>query len=162
MLTNTKTIDHNLTMMDEAKPKHPGGRPSKYDPEYAPRVKSYCLLGLKDAQICELLDISESTFNLWKNGHPELSEAIRAGRKDADSKVATAMYDKACAGDTTAAIFWLKNRHRDMWRDRQDVEHVVNVINQLTDNELEAEVARLQSKLHQIEHTPMIEADYDK
>ena len=25
--------------------------------------------------------------------------------------------------DTTAAIFWLKNRKTDQWRDKQDVEH---------------------------------------
>jgi hypothetical protein len=31
------------------------------------------------------------------------------------------------APDTTAAIFWLKNRRREEWRDKQEVEHSGNV-----------------------------------
>lgn len=31
--------------------------------------------------------------------------------------------------DTTAAIFWLKNRRPDKWRDKQDVEHSGSVTN---------------------------------
>ncbi|MBY9082372.1 transposase [Paenibacillus sp. HN-1] len=30
---------------------------------------------------------------------------------------------KEVQGDTTAQIFWLKNRRPDKWRDKQDVEH---------------------------------------
>lgn len=28
--------------------------------------------------------------------------------------------------DTTAAIFWLKNRQPDKWRDKQDIDHTTN------------------------------------
>lgn len=44
--------------------------------------------------------------------------------------------------DTTAAIFWLKNRRPDAWRDKQDLEHSgkiqVENLESLTDEELEA------------------------
>jgi hypothetical protein len=34
------------------------------------------------------------------------------------------LYTRATAGnDTTAAIFWLKNRQPDRWRDRREFEH---------------------------------------
>lgn len=35
--------------------------------------------------------------------------------------------------DTTAAIFWLKNRQKDKWRDKQEVEHTgeVNLIQRI-------------------------------
>ncbi len=32
-------------------------------------------------------------------------------------------YIERYAPDTTAAIFWLKNRRPDLWRDKQDVQH---------------------------------------
>ena len=35
------------------------------------------------------------------------------------------------APDTTAAIFWLKNRQKEHWRDRHDVDHGVRDDNPL-------------------------------
>ncbi|MDU9695158.1 helix-turn-helix domain-containing protein [Priestia aryabhattai] len=37
--------------------------------------------------------------------------------------VITKLVKKRQAPDTTAQIFWLKNRRPDKWRDKQDVEH---------------------------------------
>jgi len=37
--------------------------------------------------------------------------------------VVTKLVKKRQAPDTTAQIFWLKNRRPDKWRDKQDVEH---------------------------------------
>ena len=46
--------------------------------------------------------------------------------------------------DTTAAIFWLKNRQKDNWRDKQEVDTNVNMnINNLTDDELDAKIQAL-------------------
>ena len=43
--------------------------------------------------------------------------------------------------DTTAAIFWLKNRQPDKWRDRKEVDATVNLgdeLEGLTDEQLQA------------------------
>lgn len=34
-----------------------------------------------------------------------------------------AKYREIISPDTTAAIFWLKNRRPDLWRDKQELEH---------------------------------------
>ncbi|MGE7716946.1 helix-turn-helix domain-containing protein [Priestia megaterium] len=47
--------------------------------------------------------------------------------------VITKSVKKRQAPDTTAQIFWLKNRRPDKWRDKQDVEHSGNVTNQNID-----------------------------
>ncbi|MFL0197620.1 transposase [Clostridium sp. WILCCON 0269] len=64
----------------------------------------------------------------------------RVIRKDKNGKVLTDIhgfptYDmvitkevkKEFAPDTTALIFWLKNRKPDKWRDKQDIEHTGNI-----------------------------------
>jgi hypothetical protein len=99
------------------------GRPTAYKPEYTVKAFGYALLGLTDVQMAEKFGVSESTFNLWKKKHPEFSESLKAGKEDADSKVVNALYEKACNGDTTAMIFWLKNRQRFSWRDKVNHEH---------------------------------------
>ncbi|AKO92695.1 transposase [Priestia filamentosa] len=47
--------------------------------------------------------------------------------------VVTKRVKKRQAPDTTAQIFWLKNRRPDKWRDKQDVEHSGNVTNKNID-----------------------------
>ena len=45
--------------------------------------------------------------------------------------------------DTTACIFWLKNRRREDWRDRVDIEKkIVREVTKMTDAELEDIVRR--------------------
>lgn len=102
---------------------NPVGRPSKYKPEYAEQAHKFALVGLTDVQMADYFEVSESTFSLWKNEYPELSEALKSGRQAADANVGKSLYSKALDGDTTAAIFWLKNRQRANWRDRHEVEH---------------------------------------
>lgn len=52
--------------------------------------------------------------------------------------------------DTTAQIFWLKNRKPDTWRDKKDVDvggSVHSVISSMTDDELTERIASLKGKL---------------
>ena len=132
-----------------AKPKPAGvGRPTKYKSEYVEQATKLCMLGMTDAEMAAFFDVSESTLNLWKDGHPEFSEAIKKGKANADADVASRLFHRAMGydhpeddiravngeivitptikhypPDTTAAIFWLKNRQRDKWRDRVEQEH---------------------------------------
>jgi transposase-like protein len=126
----------------------PAGRPSKYKTEYAEQAYKLCLLGATDKEMADILDVTESTFNLWKQQHEEFSESLKRGKEQADAEVAKKLYHRAIgyehpeiitanyqgqitdtmtvtkhyAPDPTAAIFWLKNRQPAKWRDKQDVE----------------------------------------
>jgi len=125
----------------------PAGRPTKYDPGYHPN-KAYqlCLLGLTDEELAKIFDIAVSTLNLWKVDHSEFSESVKKGKDYADANVADRLYQRAMGyehydvdirvvdheivqtplikhypPDTTAGIFWLKNRQPKKWRDKQEL-----------------------------------------
>jgi hypothetical protein len=123
-------------------------RPSKYKPEFAEQATKLCKLGATDREMAEFFQVSESTFNLWKTQYPELSESLKLAKEAADKRVEQSLYRRALGyshdsmhvsnfqgqvtltpivehypPDTTACIFWLKNRRPDEWRDVKGVEH---------------------------------------
>lgn len=125
-----------------------GGRPSAFKPEYVEQAKKLCALGATDKEMADFFQVALSTLNLWKIKHPEFSESLQMGKDVADKRVVQALYSRAMGyshedvdirvvdgaimetplikhypPDTTAAIFWLKNRRPDEWRDKQEVEH---------------------------------------
>lgn len=136
-------------MTDEAqetRPKHAGGRPSKYRSEMIEQARKLATLGATDREMADFFEVSESTFYLWKLEHPELSEALKQSKEAADERVEHSLYRRALGyshdavkivqvggevvnapyvehypPDTTAAIFWLKNRRPKEWRDRQEL-----------------------------------------
>lgn len=124
------------------------GRPTKYQEQYAEQAYKLCLLGAVDKELADFFEVSESTLNLWKLNHIGFSESIKRGKGLADANVASKLYHRATGyehpdtdikmyeggiietqiikhypPDTTAAIFWLKNRRPKEWRDKQEVEH---------------------------------------
>jgi hypothetical protein len=126
------------------KPKR--GRPSLYRPEHVEQAKKLCLLGATDRELADFFGVSEQTLNTWKTQHPEFLESLKVGKEQADQRVERSLYQRAVGyshpdvhisnfqGDvtitpivkhyppeTTAGIFWLKNRRPEEWRDR--VEH---------------------------------------
>ncbi len=86
------------------------------------QVEIIASLGLTDEEIAVILGISPRTLNYWKK-NPAFKNALKRGKLKADFQITKSLYEKAKAGDTTAIIFWLKNRRPDLWRDRQQVEH---------------------------------------
>lgn len=59
--------------------------------------------------------------------------------KDNSEMVVTKVITKEVVPDTTAQIFWLKNRRPDLWRDRKDVAlegEINNPFRELTTEEL--------------------------
>lgn len=123
------------------------GRPTKYKAEYDELAYNYCLLGATDAQLGEFFDVEEATINNWKKSHPSFFESIKRGKQNADAMVAKSLFHRATGyqhsavkifndqgeplvvpyiekfpPDTTAAIFWLKNRQPAMWRDKQELD----------------------------------------
>lgn len=123
------------------------GKPSSYQPEYAEQARKLCLLGATDKELADFFNVSESTINKWKIDFVEFSESIKKGKDLADADVAERLFNRACGyvapdvdikvidsqivktdflkhypPDTAAAIFWLKNRQKNKWRDKQEID----------------------------------------
>lgn len=127
----------------------PAGRPSSFKPEYCAQAAKLTALGATDREVADFFEVTEQTVNNWKVAHPEFFESLKLGKEQADNRVEQSLYRRALgyshdavkitvnsAGeekitpyveryppDTTACIFWLKNRRKDTWRDKHDVEH---------------------------------------
>ena len=78
--------------------------------------------GLTDEQIAKNIGITVSTFYEWKKKYSEISESLKKGKEVVDYEVENALSSSALGGNTTAQIFWLKNRRPDKWRDKQKEE----------------------------------------
>ncbi len=107
------------------------GRPSDFQPRFVQKAYKLAQIGLTDVEIAAALDTTETTLNNWKTAHPEFAESLYKGKLGSDAKVANRLYKRAtgwkdAAPDTTACIFWLKNRQPRYWRDKIDVEHGVS------------------------------------
>lgn len=123
------------------------GRPTNYKKEYDEQAYKLCLLGATDKEMADFFGVSEVTFNAWKKNRPEFLKSLKRGKEIADANVASRLYERAMGyehpedkifnndgeamivptikhypPDPTAAIFWLKNRRKEQWRDKQDVD----------------------------------------
>jgi hypothetical protein len=124
------------------------GRPSPYKSEYAGQAQKLCELGATDAEIADFFNVDARTVYRWKHDHEDFCQALKAGKAAADERVERSLYHRAVGyehpdvhisnyqgdvtatpivkhypPDTTAMIFWLKNRRRAEWRDKQEHEH---------------------------------------
>lgn len=122
-----------------------GGRPSSFRPEFIEQAKRLCELGATDFEIAKFLNINTATFYRWRHDYPEFCEALKAGKHSLDERVVRSLAHKALGysfesekifahqgkilraktiehvpPDTTAMIFWLKNRRPAEFRDRQE------------------------------------------
>lgn len=122
------------------------GRPSKFDERYIDEAEKLTMLGLTDAQVAVIWGISVVTLHAWQKKEPRLYEALKKGKSAADGVVAASLFHRAKGyshpavkilqfegqpievpytehypPDTTACIFWLKNRRPDLWRDKTEV-----------------------------------------
>ena len=122
-------------------------RPTKYSPEMAKQAQKLSELGATDQEMADFFEIEARTLYRWKHDYPEFCQALKSGKDVADERVERSLYQRAIgyeqeevkifmpagaaepvyapfrakvAPDTTAAIFWLKNRRRDQWRDKVD------------------------------------------
>ena len=129
-------------------------RPTLYKPEYPDLARKFCLLGATNQKLAEFFEVSIQTIELWIRKHDLFIRAIKEGREEADAKVSESLFNRAngysCREDkifcntstgevttvetvkhyppdATSASFWLKNRQRDYWREKIDVESTVNV-----------------------------------
>lgn len=148
----------------------PAGRPSKYTEAYADTAAKLCRLGATDVELADFFAVDIATIYRWKLVHEEFCEALKVGKEAADERVAKSLYHKAIgyehdavkifqnAGEPvivpyrehvppsdTAAIFWLKNRRPDEWRDRKELtgKDGADLIPEVDDVELAQRIAAL-------------------
>lgn len=126
-----------------------GGRPTKYKPEFVKIAYKLCQLGATDLEVADTLGISHDTLYRWKREKPEFSDALKVGKEVCDDRVEMSLYKRAIGyeqenvkifqykgeevvvpyiekvqPDTTAAIFWLKNRRPKEYRANPEPEVV--------------------------------------
>jgi hypothetical protein len=110
------------------KPKHPGGRPTSYRPEFCGRIVALMAEGRSLEGCAALLGVHPDSLYEWQKVHSEFSVAVRAGRAAATTFWENRLLDVANGGSGNAqAIQWaLRNRSRAAsgWHhDSQRVEH---------------------------------------
>lgn len=88
--------------------------------------------GLSIEQISKNMGIDDATLYRWMNKNCDICEAIKKGKEVVDYEVENALYKNAMSGNVTAQIFWLKNRQKDKWREKQEVTVTDNPIEDLT------------------------------
>lgn len=136
------------------------GRPTKYKPEYCELAYKYCLLGATDVRLAEFFGVDQKTIYSWQAKYPEFLQSIKKGKDQADAEIAASLFhrakgyshpeDKIFQGttengpvivptikhyppDTTAGIFWLKNRRAGEWSDKKELHVTQDPIQSLLD-----------------------------
>lgn len=124
------------------------GRPSKFKPEFIDQAEKLCKLGATDLDIADFFGVDVRTLYRWKGENEAFCQALKAGKAEADARVERSLFARAngyehdevdirvvageivqtpirkvYAPDTTACIFWLKNRKPGEWRDKTETEH---------------------------------------
>lgn len=124
------------------------GPASLFKPEYCNLAHKFCILGATNEHLAEFFEVCVATISNWLRDFPEFKAAVTEGRLVADADVAERLFTKAkgydreatrffqtpdgpqevkvtqhCAPDTAACMFWLRNRRRDLWRHKIEVEH---------------------------------------
>lgn len=121
------------------------------------RIAAWTRDGLSEAQIAKNLGISYMTFRRAKKDPDfgeQISEALIQTKDVVDMEVENMLLKRACGyeydevteeyemgilvkrkvthkmvvPDTSAQIFWLKNRQPDKWRDRREVDNTVALV----------------------------------
>jgi hypothetical protein len=129
----------------------PGGRPSEYCADLD-QVKFLAKKGFTDKDFAVFYKVTEQTINNWKIKYPEFFESLKEGKSFSDEIVERSLFERATGyehyedkifcnsngivtteatvhhypPDTTAAIFWLKNRQPEKWRDKSEQDLNVN------------------------------------
>lgn len=142
------------------------------------RLQGWARDGLTDVQIATNMGINVATLYRWENEFCDIRNALKEGKDVVDRQVENAllksalgyMYDevteerrddelvvtkvvhKEVQPNTTAQIFWLKNRKRAEWRDR--VENAITgadggavKVETLTESDVDKRIKELESKL---------------
>lgn len=115
------------------------------EPEGLLKLEGWARDGLIDEQIANNIGINPATLYEWKKKYPKITESLKKGKEVVDRQVENALLKRALGysykevktedgekvtvtvkeviPDTTAQIFWLKNRKPTQWRDKIEYEN---------------------------------------
>jgi hypothetical protein len=127
-------------------------------------IEGWARDGLTDEQIAHNMGITRKTLYEWKTKYSDISDTLKKGKEVVDRLVENALFKRALGyrydevtreggeitkvvtkevqPDTTAQIFWLKNRKPDQWRDKHEQSIVFNPA-ELSDEEIEEQIKKL-------------------
>jgi len=129
------------------KPRKPGGgRKSKHTPKMDKIAEELAKKGFTDNELAGFFGVTEQTINNWKKQFPLFFESLKTGKALSDSKVKASLFQRAIGyscpdvhvssyegnvtltpvvkhypPDTTAQIFWLKNRLPKEFKDKHEI-----------------------------------------
>lgn len=100
------------------------GRPLKYNPEMLPIMLSGAREGMGVVELSTEIGISRETFNQWTKSNKDFSDTVNECRALSQSWWEALGRKGAKNGDInpTVWIFNMKNRFKNEWRDKQEVE----------------------------------------
>jgi hypothetical protein len=135
-----------------------GGRKSVYTPKLAAVAHRCCERGMTDIEVADILGIGLATLYRWKLDHPAFARVFKLGKAAADDRVERSLYSRAIGydyiaekatmtrhgqktmryrqhipPDTAAAVWYLKNRRPDRWRDSFRHEHTASPYDAIED-----------------------------
>ena len=116
------------------------------------KLEAWARDGLTDEQVANNIGIRRETLYAWKKRFPNIDNALKRGKEVVDIEVENKLLKKAIGfeyeetetwmeevngvqkkrikkikkvalPDTTAQIFWLKNRKPAEWRDKHEMQH---------------------------------------
>jgi hypothetical protein len=120
-------------------PKHPGGRPSEYKPEYCDIVRERMAEGLSLTACAHFMGVSREAIYSWMTAHREFADAVSRARPSRQAWLELKLLHSRRGGEVAAAVFALKNAAPEDWRDMKTVEHNhLHAVAQLTDAQLHA------------------------
>lgn len=120
--------------MEKGKSKQKTGRKriTFTDEDYL-NITKWAGLGLSETQIADNLGVGISTITRNKNRNERFEQALKKGKAKAIEQVTNALFNNAVHdNNTTAQIFYLKNRDSTNWSDRQEVNHNLDLKSILT------------------------------
>ena len=139
--------------IDATPAKNAVGRPTKYKPEFVEQARKLCMLGATDMELADFFSVNVLTIYRWQHEHEDFCKALTSGKELADERVERSFYNRAVGytfdsvkifmpsgasepvhahyrehvpPDTGACMSWLKNRRKETWRDKQDIDHNVS------------------------------------
>lgn len=101
------------------------GRPTKYKPEYCESVVEHMRDGKSLSSFAGKVGVARDTISEWCSEYPEFSAAVQKGKGLCADWWEERLRERAIAGEgnSTAAIFGVKNMARQDWSETQKIEH---------------------------------------
>lgn len=120
-------------------------RPTDFKEEFVLEAAQLAKEGATDQELADYFGVDVRTLYRWKNASPEFRQAIKSAKDAADDRIERSLFERALGyerdevdirvvggeivktpvrkfypPDTTAAIFWLKNRRPTDWREKTE------------------------------------------